>query len=258
MEREVLASFGGGCHQKIGIAMMARPYGHIKILKGLTDSGTVLDEKTLTTVSNLPKFYPEKMWSAEINVTRKPLEGWSIPTETQALYVSRSEAWPEHFNFKNYVWAAGLKTWKNLAQKGIWVHGTSESLGEREHAQIEILAHQTPGSMKWAKLTHDAHLSNENQEIFTDGVTVIPTYSLEIQDDFNSCKGKESFYWNSGSQFLTAAQQLPEILEKQHACGPGNTFEIIRKHLEENNKFDQTKLRIFLDQDDWRKQCTQM
>lgn len=38
-EREVLASFGGGCHQKIGIAVLQRPYGRVQILKGLTTAG---------------------------------------------------------------------------------------------------------------------------------------------------------------------------------------------------------------------------
>src|SRR5690606_38070915 len=46
-ERKTLASFGGGCHQKIGIAVLEREFGKIVSLKGLTDGGQVLDEFTL-------------------------------------------------------------------------------------------------------------------------------------------------------------------------------------------------------------------
>jgi len=42
-EREILASYGGGCHQKIGVSVLRRPFGEITFLRGVTDDGRVLD-----------------------------------------------------------------------------------------------------------------------------------------------------------------------------------------------------------------------
>ena len=47
-EREILKSFGGGCHQKIGVSVFKKHYGKIKILKGVSDKGNALDEISLS------------------------------------------------------------------------------------------------------------------------------------------------------------------------------------------------------------------
>lgn len=245
-ERRVLASFGGGCHQKIGIAVLARPYGEISILKGLTDAGVLLDKKDLIPLASVAKFPAEQMWSGEVRAERKILSDWSLPDGTNALYVARSEAWPDDFQAKSYyVWTSGLKTWQSLAQKGIWVHGSSEGLGEQEEARLDILA-GTP--LTWAKFSHATG--------FKEHLPLVATYELMAKENLNSFAGKEAFFWSSGSQFLAAIKQAPEILMKQHACGPGNTFKVIQQCLAEKNMYDPARLRIFLDQENWRQQCT--
>lgn len=251
-ERKVLASFGGGCHQKIGVAVLARPYGEITVLKGLTDGGVVLDKKELIPSTPVAKFATEQMWSGEVVADRTALNGWTLPAGTNAVYVARSEAWPSGFYFPHHVWTAGLKTWKSLAQKGIWVHGCSEGLGEQEEARLDVLATaQTGASVKWAKLSHETGYAENNTVM-----PLIATYKLNAADNFAGLSGKEAFFWSSGSQFLKAAEAHPEILAKHHASGPGNTFKVIRQYLEEKNMFDPSRLRVFLDQEDWRQQCT--
>lgn len=251
-ERSVLASFGGGCHQKIGVAVLSRPYGHITLLKGLTDAGQVLDTKELQTSSPVPPFAEKALWSGEVKAERTPLktsfEGVETLTSIDALYVARSEAWQDGFQETKFIWTAGLKTWKNLAEKGIWVHGSAESLGEQENAQLDVLAGK---SLRWAKLSHE-----EGYAESTEGLPLIATYSLKPQGSLGPFTGKEFFFWSSGSQFLQAVQEAPEILKKHHACGPGNTFKVIRAYMEKNKVYDPNRLRIFLDQDDWRRQCT--
>ncbi|WP_374075651.1 hydroxymethylbilane synthase [Bdellovibrio bacteriovorus] len=245
-EREILASFGGGCHQKIGVAVMHRPYGEITLLKGLTDQGKVLDTRALST-SSVPTFSENSMWSGDVKAERVPLNVAPLAPHINALYVARSEAWPENLSSPGFVWTAGLKTWKNLAQKGIWVHGCAESLGEQEDARLDILA---GAPLHWAKLSHE-----EGYESNVESLPLIATYSLKSTGNLGSFAGKESFFWSSGSQFLQAMQEAPEILTKHHACGPGNTYKVIRAYMEKKNAFDPSRLRIFLDQDDWRQQC---
>ncbi|MGZ3774332.1 MAG: hydroxymethylbilane synthase [Pseudobdellovibrionaceae bacterium] len=272
-ERALLAGFGGGCHQKIGVAVLSRPYGYIKILKGLTDQGQVLNTKSLSRLTEIPTeinndisneidieneksptFSAEELWCNENKVERTSLPFQSLPESVNALYVARTEAWPETLKSPGFVWAAGTKTWKNLAQKGIWVHGCSESLGETEDARIDILAEAKTGTkLNWAKLSHEEGFESEGTK---NSMPLIATYSLRPSENLNSLHGKKSFFWSSGSQFLQAMKEAPEILQQYHACGPGNTYKVIRAYMEKHNAFDPSHLKIFLDQEDWRQQCT--
>ncbi len=42
-ERAILASYGGGCHQKIGVNILTLEYGRVISLRVLTDNGAVLE-----------------------------------------------------------------------------------------------------------------------------------------------------------------------------------------------------------------------
>ena len=53
-ERKVLSRYGGGCHQKIGVGVLVRPYGRVTYLRGLTDAGVRLDEVNAAWRSGLP------------------------------------------------------------------------------------------------------------------------------------------------------------------------------------------------------------
>lgn len=246
-ERDILASFGGGCHQKIGIAILDRSYGHVTFLKGLTDGGTVLDTKAITP-ARPKKFAADKMWSSQTKAVRQPLSNISLPKDCNGLFVAKSDAWVEGVKPLSFVWTAGLKTWQNLADKGIWVHGCSESLGESEAARIDILAGE---KIKWAKISHaEGFVSGQ------DNITLVPTYVLSNEIDPAHLENKEAFFWNSGSQYLAAVAVKPEIRSAYHFSGPGNTFEIIKKDLESHQLFDSSKLQIYLDQENWRQECT--
>lgn len=247
-ERSILANFGGGCHQKIGVAVLRRPYGEITFLKGLTDQGRVLNEHDLKPSAKAPHFSASEIHVEQANITRRPMPFAGVSSEINALYVARKEAWPEGFKHSAFVWAAGLKTWQSLAQKGIWVHGCAESLGEQEPAGIDILAGT---SLKWAKLSHA-----ESRDYTQGEMPVIATYEMEIKTDPSALKDKEGFFWNSGSQFLSAIEARPEILKKHHSCGPGNTAKVIRAYMEKYGAYDPQRLQIFLDQETWRKHVT--
>src|SRR5215510_9739731 len=62
-ERDILRSYGGGCHQKIGTSVLRRPYGEITFLRGLTDGGVVLNEVSFRPNGpRPPKIAEELMW----------------------------------------------------------------------------------------------------------------------------------------------------------------------------------------------------
>lgn len=241
-ERLVLSSYGGGCHQKIGIAYLKHTYGHVQFLKGLTVSGVLLDQKILIhpALDKIKhKFNPELMWS-DSNSNKyfdRRDKNWTVNSQHPAFFVTKASCvGPDSVAKLNeaVVWTAGVATWKKLAGLGVWVNGTQDGLGENIPMRLESLV---LARTEWHKLTHEA--SGE-------GISCYELKRNEIQFDF---KNKECFYWNSASLFLTAAQEHPSILNKIHCCGPGNSADIIKNYLGSESLWK--NLFIFYNQEQW-------
>jgi hydroxymethylbilane synthase len=244
LERKILSGYGGGCHQKIGVSVIDRPYGQIISLKGLTDSGEILEKRELRRrpSASWDRVPLSKIWPGSENddrsfFERQPLEALKKPSGP--LFVARSNAWPEYWHGHDHlVWAAGIETWKKLASKGVWVNGCSEGLGESEDCQLD---HLTGQKVEWTKITHEGGRGE---------LEFLPTYRLIPRTvNTSSLSGKTHFYWNSASAFLRAVELIPEIAQGYHGCGPGNTFETLRKHLGGDDR-----LRVFLSHADWIKE----
>ena len=248
-ERKILASFGGGCHQKIGVTLLKRPFGDILILKGLTDAGVILDRHEIITRATAAKFKSSEMWpeaGTHLNFfKRKSLPVKEIPKDATALYVAKADAWLPNLQFQGLVWTAGVSSWKKLAAQGVWVHGCSENLGENEDPRAESLA---ASHLRWYKLSHSAGAESADKNL-------IATYELEPENTELNLAGKKSFFWSSGSLFLHLVKKYPEIVKARHACGPGHTYETLKKFLQETGA-DASQLEIYLSEEEWRKKCT--
>src|SRR5713226_6532356 len=62
-EREILRGYGGGCHQKIGVSVLRRPFGEITFLRGVTDDGRTLDSCSLqSSKPRPPKIQKAQLW----------------------------------------------------------------------------------------------------------------------------------------------------------------------------------------------------
>jgi len=244
-EREILRGYGGGCHQKIGASVVRRPYGEITFLRGLTDDGEVLDKSSLcSSRPRPPKIDRDKMWPLNSSDT-----DWfareAIPVkpsaEPAALWIAKADALPDDWRAQpgQIVWASGVKTWKRLAQRGVWVSGSAESLGEQEPPNIETLA----GSpLTWVKLTHESGYSEG-------AMPTLATYRLAPNNSHVDLEGKTYFYWKSGSSFEHALSLNPRIKEMTHFCGPGNTQRILEKN--------GVQPHVFLDHTHWLKEMSQ-
>lgn len=159
----------------------------------------------------------------------------TIPANHQAFWISKGEALPadERVPPSQIVWSSGLQTWRRLVQRGVWVNGCAESLGEQEHPRIETLA---GAELKWLKLTHaDSFAEN--------GASSLATYRLVVKNDNPHLKGKTYFFWTSGSGFERAIALNPWVKAKTHFCGPGNT----QRALERNG----VQPFVFLDHAQW-------
>jgi hydroxymethylbilane synthase len=237
-ERSILRSYGGGCHQKIGASVLRRPFGEVTFVRGLTDSGEVLDRCSLDPAIARPaKVRTEQLWPFEeatdlFTRERIPL---SAPDQSTALWIAKAEALPDDWRPgpEQVVWASGMQTWKRLARRGVWVNGSAESLGEQESARVETL---TGDELKWLKLTHEGG--------YTEGeMPTAATYRLVPRTEQFGLDGKRYFFWKSGSSFERALELNPSIKEMIHFCGPGNTQKILEKH--------GIRPHIFLDRAQW-------
>ncbi|MDA9636664.1 hydroxymethylbilane synthase [SAR86 cluster bacterium] len=225
-ERQILKNYGGGCHQKIGVSCESLKMGEVLTLKGLTENGEILDQKEFSphqkfknqNLKGITNFYPEEGEKSllfdrnEISESVKTIES----IKNSGIYVSRANALPKEVKIDptNIIWTSGIETWENLAKLGLWVNGSSDSLGEEQCEAENIL-----GNIKWYKLTHNL-ASQRKKEI-------ISTYELIEKEIPEKVAHASHFYWMSASSFKYALKKKPEIENANHACGMGRTFDEI-------------------------------
>ena len=245
-ERKILSSYGGGCHQKIGVSVLNRSYGELTFLKGLTDEGQVLDSQSLAPYSENESVWPQA-GKEEVFLpsdeefsffSREEVSFNQEQLKRQNLWVARANALPRDYlpSQEQLVWCSGLKTWQKLASRGVWVNGCAESLGEKEKEQISEFENQK----KWVKLTHASGVGDDS----------LSTYKLNVSEDkVPVLKDKRFFYWSSFSQFKAITNKNPSVLEGYHGCGPGNTYDLISREIK-----DKKRINIFLNYEAWKKE----
>jgi hydroxymethylbilane synthase len=224
-ERKILSGYGGGCHQKIGVARLLKPYGMVKSLRGQTDAGEILQEWKIenftpwSKAQSADKIFPLK---AKDNswFERKPLKGDFDFSAVDGLFVARADALPAKVKPKpeQIVWTAGVQTWIKLAERGVFVNGCLDGLGEGEELGIERIC---GGRKELVKLTHGG---GDKSSQFN-----AATYELIPKKETPDLKGKTHFFWMSRTSFQRAAAEFPEeIRTGHHACGPGRTYEFLK------------------------------
>lgn len=241
-ERRLLKSWGGGCHQKIGVSVLTRPYGRVTIARGVQDTGeTIYIDKLDNNMKAFGSYFPDRA-EQQTWFQRQQATTPSHWQEYDAHWVSRSEALPNDIQLnpeKHILWTSGLKTWSKLAKRGYWVNGSSESLGEQETPRIESL---DSTSRKWCKWTH-----NEGADFVLGDV--LNSYQLIPKADRPQLNPEtDHFYWMSGSSFLEAIKHYPWLLDKHHWSGPGHTYEYIKRILNDKKAHGSVSIALGLEQ----------
>jgi len=240
-ERTVLSSYGGGCHQKIGVHVMERTYGKVQSLRGLTQKEEVLNFWGFTE--------PQETWSAQEAWPLNPKDSQFFERqdcafeknflETKDLWIARANALPEGYKPQKHqlIWCSGVETWKKLAQRGVWVNGSNDSLGEEEPLRLEALAPEGD----WVKLSH----ADSKGDM---GLPVLATYQLVPKVEIPKLVNKKYFFWMSGSSLEEALKHYPEIkTQGLHFCGPGNTWKKVRQLIK-----DDSRVRVCLSYQAWK------
>ncbi|TDJ08512.1 MAG: hydroxymethylbilane synthase [Deltaproteobacteria bacterium] len=230
-ERKAFNEYGGGCHLAVGINVKkVGPY-YLHVHQGEFENKR-LDLKKLERLEEidlpkgLPYFLgmpsgPEQAVYDQL-ILKSPL----IPKEKQNahFYVTTSHAltaFAEIFD-GGTVWAAGNGTMKKLAEKGYWVQGCADSLGDtainqlKNSKAIQMMLKDLP----WKVLTNVEGSSTVGE--------VIPSYTrkiVEVDSKFEkSILNCQIFFWASYYQYQQYVNQFPEIKDRYHACGLGKTL----------------------------------
>ena len=251
-ERKKLNKYGGGCHQKIGASYFSTSFGNIISEKGELDNGkkfwnwSLIKTVKVNKIKKInkrifPKNLNEYKWFDRV-VLDKSIRLIN-KLKNSCIFISRISALPEgsNLNSSNIIWTSGMKTWKHLAKKKIWVNGTADGLGEDLDPNISSLV-----KYPWIKLTHNKGLKSKRIK------RIIPTYKLIKRKNLKNLENKTDFYWMSSSAFKLAVANSPKILKARHASGPGNTYKEIKKMIK-NHK----NISIYLSYKDWKKEISQ-
>lgn len=234
-ERNLLKAFGGGCHLALGMSHQNFTDFEVVTVKGKTPEGVETFKREL----NLKKEKSRIMLANDLCWSSSQLQ--KIRTELNVslpknfgYVISRSESWNQKASDYEYLWAAGIETWKKLALKGFWVQGCFDSLGEGYQPPVASLA---PG-LQWMTLTHQDHPHfDQNRHI--------ATYKLDCK--MGDLTKFRYFFWKSSSDFLKALLDNPQLIDFYHACGPGSTYQTIK------SKIPMDQIRIFFNETEWRK-----
>ncbi len=242
-ERKKLKKYGGGCHQKIGVSIENHPLGKITTEKGLTPDNELIDKrsfspfkKELSRLKNPVKdFFPKSKKDFKLFFRSKINNGINeIKTiKNSGLYISRASSIEKGtvIDLSNVIWTSGIENWFKLAKKGIWVNGTSDSLGEEQSKPSSLLK-----KVDWFLVSHIDSESKDKK--------LIATYKLVPEKDIEDLSKYSHFFWMSISSFKEALNRFPSIENAEHSCGLGKTFD-------ELNKLYPNKIKPFLNYEDW-------
>jgi hydroxymethylbilane synthase len=233
-ERDVLARFGGGCHQRFGATCIDHPaFGSLLYVRGTADDGRPLDEVTWLAMPDSPRI-PVRWWDGfrarESSDVPAPEVSRTVDNafngSTAPVFVAHSRALPRHAAGRlasHRVWTSGTPSWWRLARLGVWVEGCAEGLGyEWIASTLAEPVLKLPPLANWQILSHVAAADH------WPAGEVIGTYRLpEVSTQAIAEPGAVTHvYWASGTQFSQLWSHLPASVH--HACGPGKTAQVIR------------------------------
>jgi hydroxymethylbilane synthase len=232
-ERQLLADWGGGCHQRFGATALRLPdLGQLLYIRGAKSDGQWVDELRWNSPQTLKNGKTLQAWDgSEWRGSDVLSRNESLDLNKSAIFVAHSRAvTPKiaaQFQQKR-IWTSGAASWFRLAKMGVWVEGCAENLGFSElipTLQASVL--ELPNWESWGVLTHEE--ANGSWEKLN--ISVFPTYKINSNygtDAKEALERSSYLFWSSGSQFDALKEYVSP--HAKHACGPGKTAARLREH----------------------------
>ena len=247
-EKNILSEYGGGCQQKIGVSIYSKKSKQIFSMRGLTEQGKKINKYDFLDTPKGKKhrkiheklLYPlqnDKNLFSRVNLNNDDKVN---KLKNSLIYLGRKNVLDNKFriNSNNYIWTSGLKCWAYASKMGYWINGSSDSLGNNIFEEVKNFFHN---DIELYSLSHLKTISSN--------YNVIATYELKVNKNIIrdlQIHGKKYFYWMSPVQFDTLIEYYPEIINANHSCGFGKTYDYLKNKLP---KPDQIK--CFLSYEHW-------
>ena len=231
-EKKILSSYGGGCHQSIGVSIWMQNNVRFQSLKGKIDQGEPLhylgsiDEPVKKIVNiDSKKMYPLKKDKSIFNRLQIDNKEKIGDIKNSIVYFSRKNVLDncEVLHQSNIFWTSGVNCWKYAVKNGYWINGTSDSFGEKQNMNIKNFM---PSEYDSYKISHD----KASSKIYR----LISAYRIIANEDHLKnldLTDKTHFFWMSPLQFDKVIEFHPYLINKNHSCGFGKTYNHIKKIL---------------------------
>jgi hydroxymethylbilane synthase len=237
-EREAFKNYGGGCHLAVGIHVKKIGEQFLHVHAGEVDGKRIevkkLEGNLQSKISPDKKLFVglQKNENPEIffdEIIEKQIKTKKTDLTHKHVFVTSRYCIPTILNSINKqtqgIWAAGVKTAQLLAQEGVWINGTSDSLGTRDLIDLKsskVLQILSPEIQKsWVTLTHDQGESDLGE--------VIGCYQRVTKEVTKDVKEKMqrvgACYWTSFHQYQTYLALFPHLQHVKHFCGLGKTWQ---------------------------------
>ncbi len=221
-ERKAFNDYGGGCHLAVGINVLKLDNNFLHLHQG------ELEDKEVA------KRFLERSEKISLNRGKTSFDGNTDPIIQKTplnsgnpisanFFVTSSHCIDKFIKIyqSGSIWAAGAKTMQKLAQRGFWVNGCTDSLGDfqlKNFKESKFLSLML-SKLDWKTLTSKTGSSSVG-EVIPAYEHVITPPTREFTKNISEC---ENFYWTSFFQYQIYTEFFPQIKNKNHNCGLGKT-----------------------------------
>jgi hydroxymethylbilane synthase len=126
------------------------------------------------------------------------------------------------------IWVSGVKSWRQLAARGLWVEGCADNLGFADIVPtLASAALGLPALKDWTVLTHrDAKPGWHDTGPGRIVATYAPVSSTQAAGLEATVRNATHFFWGSAGQYSALKAWVPA--NAHHACGVGKTAAALR------------------------------
>lgn len=241
-EREIFQRYGGGCHLALGVFSKDIADGILTIKRGSVDGKNIesihfANGKDLVPVGKkafvgMPSSKNEESehYIYDAMIAKEGVEKIDL-SNYQSIFLTSSYGldYLVANKYRAFLWASGDKTFRLAAQKGFWVHGSADAMGD-EFLQ-KLLHSEALKLMGIEELTGVLTANSSSSQIGP----VIPCYQRKArvldQQLFKELHMVEVFYWSSAYQFDQYLKEFPDITWDKviHCCGLGKTYSQLKE-----------------------------
>lgn len=230
-ERKAFNQYGGGCHLAVGINVKSIDgfylHNHRGVLNDEAVSITKLEGRDLPEFFIKPKVFhglqgDDKLVNKIVN---------DVDLKHKHVYVTGKHVLHVVKEQPDSLWAAGARTMKDLAARGFWVNGASDSLGDDEILRLragKAISLMVNTTDELAVLTNDLGTSTVGKVIECYTRRLEEKTTPEFDEKINTT---EVFFWASFFQYQAYVAKYPQIINRIHVCGLGKTYQ----HFKEKN-----------------------